>query len=241
VKTLTFISLSLLSGALAGIILALLNTAVVEPFIEQAIALEVQAAEAQGEVIDPVQLQMYRDWQIGGSVAGGAMLGLSYGALFGIVYAYTRKGLPGKSEIAKAVVLAGMMWFVLYMVVAVKYPANPPAVGDPETIYLRQSLYVAMIAVSGLAAVGSAAVYKKMGAKSPRKAVALAVYAGVTIVALVALPANPDEVTAPMDLVNSFRMASAATMTVFWVVLGAIFGAMWAKTKPHETAHVKAL
>ena len=240
-KTFTFISLSLLSGALAGIILALLNTAVVEPFIEQAIALEVQAAEAQGEVIDPVELKTYRDWQVGGSVAGGAILGLSYGALFGIVYAYTRKGLPGKSEIAKAVVLAGMMWFVLYMVVAIKYPANPPAVGDPETIYLRQVLYVAMIAISGLAAVGSAIVYKKMGAKGSGKAVALAMYAGITIVALVALPANPDEVTAPMDLVNSFRVASAATMTVFWVALGAILGAMWQKTKPHETAHVKTL
>jgi hypothetical protein len=240
-KTFTFIALSLLSGAFAGIILALLNTAVVEPFIEQAIALEVQAAEAEGEVIDPVELRTYRDWQIGGSVAAGAILGLSYGALFGIVYAYTRKGLPGKSEIARAVVLAGIMWFVLYMVVAVKYPANPPAVGDPETIYLRQSLYVVMIAISGLAAVGSAIVYKKMGPKSARKAVAPAIYAAVAIAAFVALPANPDEVTAPMDLVNSFRIASAATMTVFWVLIGVILGAMWAKTKPHETTQIKAL
>jgi predicted cobalt transporter CbtA len=240
-KTFTFIALSLLSGAFAGIILALLNTAVVEPFIEQAITLEVQAAEAEGEVIDPVELRTYRDWQIGGSVAGGAILGLSYGALFGIVYAYTRKGLPGKSEIAKAVVLAGMMWFVLYLVVAVKYSANPPAVGDPDTIYLRQALYVAMIAISGLAAVGSALVYRKMGTKSSRKAVALAVYAGITLVAFFVLPANPDEVTAPMDLVNNFRIASAATMTVFWVLIGAILGIMWQKTKLHETAQVKAL
>lgn len=240
-KALTFIAISLLSGVAAGIVLSLVNQAAVEPFIEQAIALEVQAAESQGEVIDPVELKTYRDWQIGGSVAGGAMLGLSYGALFGIVYAYTRKGLPGKSEIAKAITLAGIMWFVLYLVVAVKYPANPPAVGDPGTIYLRQSLYVAMIAISGLAAVGSALLYKKMGAKSSGKAVALAVYAGITITAFIALPANPDEVTAPMDLVNSFRIASAATMTVFWVVLGAILGAMWSKTRPHETAKIKAL
>ena len=28
------------------------------------------------------------------------------------------------------------------LMVAIKYPANPPAVGDPETIYYRQSLYV---------------------------------------------------------------------------------------------------
>ncbi|WP_415282176.1 CbtA family protein [Candidatus Nitrososphaera sp. FF02] len=237
-KAVTFIAISLLSGAIAGTILALINQAAVEPFIEQAIQLEVRAAEAEGEIIDPVELRAYRDWQLGGSVATGAIMGLSYGALFGIVYAYARKGLPGKTEVAKAMVLAGMMWFVLYMVVAVKYPANPPAVGDPVTIYLRQTLYIAMIAISGLAAVGSALVYRKMGAKSQRKAVAIAVYAGITIVAFFALPANPDAVTAPENLVNSFRIASAATMTVFWVLLGGILGAMWGRTKPHETAKI---
>ncbi len=240
-KALTFIAISLLSGAVAGVILSLVNQAAVEPFIEQAIALEVQAAEAEGEIIDPVELQAYRDWQIGGSVAAGAILGLSYGALFGIVFAYARKGLPGKSEVAKAVVLAGIMWFALYMVVAVKYPANPPAVGDPETIYFRMSLYVAMIAISGFAALGSAIVYKKMGAKSARKAAAPAIYAAVVIAAFAALPANPDAVTAPESLVSSFRVASAATMTMFWLMLGAILGVMWERTKPHEAARIKAL
>jgi predicted cobalt transporter CbtA len=237
-KAVTFIAISLFSGAIAGTVLALLNQAAVEPFIEQAIQLEVQTAEAEGEIIDPVELRTYRDWQLGGSVAAGAIMGLSYGALFGIVYAYTRKGLPGKTEVAKAVVLAGMMWFVLYMVVAIKYPANPPAVGDPGTIYLRQTLYIAMIAISGLAALGSAFVYRKMSAKSQRKAVAIAMYAGITIVAFFALPANPDAVTAPENLVNSFRMTSAATMTVFWVLLGGILGAMWGRAKPHETAKI---
>lgn len=240
-KALTFIAISLFSGALAGVILSLVNQAAVEPFIEQAIELEVQAAQAQGEVIDPVELQAYRDWQIGGSIAAGAIMGLSYGALFGIVYAYARKGLPGKGEVAKAITLAGIMWLVLYLVVAVKYPANPPAVGDPTTIYFRMSLYVAMIAISGFAALGSAVVYKKMGPKSARKAVAPAIYAAVAIAAFVALPANPDPVTAPESLVNSFRIASAATMTMFWVVLGTILGVMWEKTRPHETAKIKAL
>jgi predicted cobalt transporter CbtA len=240
-KALAFIAISLLSGAIAGIILSLVNQAAVEPFIEQAIELEVQAAQAQGEVIDPVALQAYRDWQVGGSVAAGAIMGLSYGALFGIVFAYARKGLPGKGEVAKAITLAGIMWFVLYMVVAAKYPANPPAVGDPETIYLRQALYAAMIAISGLAALGSAIVYRKMGAKNARKFIAPAIYAAVAIAAFVALPANPDPVTAPESLVNSFRIASAATMTLFWVVLGAILGIAWERTKPHEAAKIKAL
>jgi hypothetical protein len=30
-------------------------------------------------------------------------------------------------------------------------------------------------------------------------------------------------------------------MTMFWVLLGAILGALWDRTKPHETARIKAL
>jgi hypothetical protein len=30
-------------------------------------------------------------------------------------------------------------------------------------------------------------------------------------------------------------------MTLFWVVLGAILGIAWERTKPHEAAKIKAL
>jgi hypothetical protein len=48
------------------------------------------------------------------------------------------------------------MWFILFLVPALKYPANPPAVGDPETIYYGQSLYIAYLAISGFSALGLA-------------------------------------------------------------------------------------
>lgn len=240
-KTLTFIAVSLLSGLLAGAILAIVNQGVIIPFIERAIALENQHAMAQGEMIDPIAMDAYRLWQREGSIATGALLGISYGALLGLVFAYSRKSLPGKNNISKAIVLAGMMWVVIYLAVAIKYPANPPAVGSPDTINLRMLLYVAMLAVSGIAAIGSALLYKKMGPqKSARKGIALAMYIVVIIVAVFVLPANPDPVTAPMDLVDGFRIASASTMAMFWIILGAILGMLWDKTKPHETATAKA-
>lgn len=242
-KTLTFIAVSLLSGIIAGTVLALVNQGVVEPFIERAIGIENQKAVAQGEMIDPAAMNAYRLWQKEGSVGAGALLGLSYGALLGVVFAYSRKSLPGKNNVARAVLLAGIMWVVIYLAVAVKYPANPPAVGNPDTINLRMTLYVAMLGISGAAALGSAFIYKKMGPQksAARKAVAPAVYIAVVIAAVFALPANPDAVTAPMDLVNGFRVASASTMAMFWLVLGAVLGVLWDRTKPHETATVKAL
>lgn len=235
-KALTFIAITLLSGAIAGTILALVNQGVVEPFIEQAIEIENHQAAAKGEIINPTELAAFRLWQKGGSIAAGTVLGLSLGALFGLVFAYGRKMLPGSTNLKKALVLAAVMWAVLYLVPAIKYPANPPAVGDPGTIYLRMSLYVAILMISGVSALGLAIISRKV---TMNRFIEPAAYAGIIAVAFVALPANPDAITAPMDLVNSFRIASGATMTMFWTLLGAILGAFWDRTKPHETARVK--
>lgn len=238
-KALTFIAITLLSGALAGTFLGIINQGIVEPYINAAIEIENQAA-AQGEIIDPAELSAYRIWQRSGSIAAGAVLGMSLASLFGIVFAYGRLALPGSTNLKKALVLAGIMWLALYFVPAIKYPANPPAVGDPETIYLRQGLYMAMLAISGLSALSIGMAYKKMPPRFRRFA-APAAYAAIVAAAFFALPANPDEITAPMDLVNSFRIASGVTMTMFWVLLGAILGALWDRTKPHEAARIKAL
>lgn len=234
-KALTFIAITLLSGAVAGTVLGLANQAAVEPFIAQAIELENQQAASEGEMADPTELAGYRMWQRGGSIAAGAVLGTSLGALFGLVFAYGRSSLPGSSNLKKALVLAGIMWLVLYLVPAVKYPANPPAVGDPATIYERQGLYVAIIAISGLSALALALLRKRIG-----RVAAPAAYAAIMAAAFAFLPPNPDEITAPMDLVTGFRLASGSTMTMFWVLQGAILGALWDRLKPHEAATIKA-
>jgi predicted cobalt transporter CbtA len=238
-KTLTFIVISLLSGLVAGTVWALVNQGVVAPFIDRAISIESQKALARGEIVDPAAMNAYRLWQREGGIVSAAGLGLSYGALMGLVYAYCRRGLPGKSNIAKAAILGGILWIVVYFAVAIKYPANPPAVGNPETITLRQELYLAMWAISGSAAVVAAFVYRKMGQKSARKVIAPLIYASAVIVAFFVLPSNPDAVSVPMDLINGFRISSAATMAMFWIILGITLGALWDKTKPHETAEVK--
>ena len=56
--------------------------------------------------------------------------------------------------------------------------------------------------------------------------------------AYLGLPANPDTITAPIDLVRGFRIATAFTMSIFWGLLGVIFGLFWDKFKPHETVEI---
>jgi predicted cobalt transporter CbtA len=245
-KAITFIAITLLAGAIAGTILGILNQGVVEPYIEQAIALENEkAAVEEGEIVNPIEFNNYRLWQRGGEIAAGTILGTSIAALFGIVFAYSRKSIPGSSNKKKTLILAGIMWFVIFLVPALKYPANPPAVGDPETIYYRQTLYLAYLAISGFAALGVALMYRKMkeaiqSHKDMKMMTILpaTIYAVIMITAYLAMPPNPDAINAPMDLVKAFRIASGFTMTMFWGLLGIILGTFWDKTKPHERAKI---
>ena len=239
-KSLTFIFVSLLSGVIAGVILAGVNYFVAEPFIDQAIGIEVDNSIASGEVVDFDELSSYRVWQKEGTFAAGAFLGLTYGAILGIVYVISRKYLPSSDDRKKALILAAIMCLSLYVVPFIKYPANPPAVGDPETIGLRDSLYTNYQLASGLIALGVSIVMYKLRRIGYSKYVIIVIYLGLVASIYAIFPANPDEITAPMDLVNAFRAVTFGTMVMFYLVLGTIFGIMWNKFKPHETARITA-
>jgi hypothetical protein len=233
-KTGTFIAITLISGAIAGTILGAANQVIVEPYIERAIALEMRGAEQSGEIINPFEFAAYRFWQKGGEIAAGTILGMSLGSLFGIVFAYGRGSVPGSNDKKKALIIASIMWFTLFLVPALKYPANPPGVGDPETILYRQALYISFLAISGFSALGLAVLYRTLGPTNARKAVIPAIYAAILIGAYLAVPPNPDPINAPMDLVANFRIVSALTMSMFWGLLGITFGAFWDRVRPHE-------
>jgi predicted cobalt transporter CbtA len=146
-KAIAFIAITLLAGAIAGTIWGAINQIAVEPYIERAIELEMRNAAQSGQVMNnPSEFAAYRFWQKGGEIIAGTILGLSIGSLYGIVFAYTHGSISGiNNNKKKALIVASIMWFVLFFMPALKYPPNPPAVGNPETIYYRQSLYVVFI------------------------------------------------------------------------------------------------
>ena len=242
-KTLTFVIITLFSGVIAGIVLGLINQAVVEPFIDRAISIEMQRHVARGESIDTEQQSQYRMWQKGGEVVAAAIYGISLSALFGIVFAYSRHSLPGFTSTKKALFLSAIMFFVIFLIPALKYPANPPAVGNPSTIYYREMLYVGFIAVSGFSALALALSYRKLKTYLSKKKTTVMlivslIYAIIMIGAYMAFPPNPDKVTIPINLINSFRIASVCNIGIFWGVLGMIVGLFWDKLKIHETNRV---
>lgn len=234
-RILLFLGIAILSGALAGTILGIINLGLVEPYIDQAIGIEIQNSVSSGENVDLSENAHYRIWQKSGEVVAAAVYGISLGALFGIIFAYSKNALPGSNNKKKALFLAGILWFVLYLVVAIKYPANPPAVGNPETIYYREALYVAFIAISGFTALILALLWKRVKINS-KKIVFPLVYAGIMTAAYLAMPANPDPINISMELVQNFRVWTAVTIGIFWGLLGIIFGSLWDKfIRPEES------
>jgi predicted cobalt transporter CbtA len=238
-RTLLFIGIILLSGCVAGTVHGLVNLAIVEPYLDTAIGIENQHMFSSGEARDTpefwAEYYSYRAWQKGGQILAGAILGTSVGALFGMVFAYSKNVLPGNNFVKKALLLSIVMWTVIYIIPFAKYPANPPTVGDPETIMLRQTLYVSFIAISGLGALGFYQIYKKLD----KKFLAFLGYAAFISAVFVAMPANPDQVTAPNELVNGFRAASLVGASVFWLVVALVLGALWQKLQPDKIQQSK--
>ena len=171
------------------------------------------------------------------------ILGMSIGALFGVVFAYSRNSLPKGHTVKKTFVLAAIMWLTIFLIPFLKYPANPPTVGDADTVVLRGILYLSFIAISGFSAVGFSRLYKKLETKKYLAFVGYAIF--ITAVFFI-MPPSPiiewcyavsglchitDEVTAPMDLVNGFRTMSVVAVTTFWVAEAVILGLLWQKYK----------
>ena len=93
---------------------------------------------------------------------------MTFGSLLGIVFVFGRRIIPG-SNIKKALVLSGIIWLVIFMIPAIKYPANPPTVGDPDTIHYRQYLFISFILISGFTALGLSIIYTKINLESSIK------------------------------------------------------------------------
>ena len=235
-KTFLFILIVLVSGAFAGLIHGTVNFAIVEPYLDEAIGIENQNLFVSGEEEDTpqfwIEYDAYRDWQKGGQIFAGVILGVSIGSLFGIVYALSRDSLPGNHDVKKTMILAGLMWFSIYLIPFLKYPANPPTVGDGETVVLRSILYLVFIAISGLSVVGFYKLSQKL--EKNKKLLAVMGYGIFISVVFVIMPENPDEITAPEDLVNEFRIMSALGVTSFWVSIGIILGIFWNRLESNK-------
>ena len=248
-----------IAGAVAGLLAFVFARIFAEPQIAKAIDYEsgrdaAQAvldkaagitAEAEGPDIFSRTIQA----NVGIGV-GMVLFGVAMGALFAVAYAIClgRVGGLRPRNLALLVALGGFVG--MYLVPFIKYPANPPAIGHPETIKDRGNLYLAMVVCSVVFLVAAVWLGKRL---QPRfgnwNATLLAAGAYVVAIGIVMallpalgelsanvkeyghhatetpLPLTNSKGTIvypgfPADVLASFRFYSVAAQALLWATLG---------------------
>jgi predicted cobalt transporter CbtA len=214
-----------LVGLLAGIVAATFASIAGEPAIDEAIAIE--EANAAARPGDPAarnedDASVSRSDQRGVGLFGAYAL---TGAAFGALLALTAHGLRrGRPDPARRVVLAGVILAGAFTVAPwLKYPPNPPAVGDPGTLAERQTLYVTVMCIAAALGLGATILSRRLRAagwaEHRRLAVVVAAVAMPMLAAYALLPPAPDEVSVPATLVWRFRVASLGANLSLWATL----------------------
>ncbi|MPZ28388.1 MAG: hypothetical protein GEV12_18745 [Micromonosporaceae bacterium] len=218
----------LLAGLAAGVAAALVALFVVEPVIRDALVVEEARAAAEPAGAHEEEL-VTRTTQVIGGMLAAVVVALCLAVVLAVVFAAVRHRLPGGTDFGRLGALAAYGFVTVALLPGVKYPANPPAVGDPDTVTTRTlqyfSLIAAAIAVTWLAfAVRNA--LRRRDWPAPR-AVVVSTIAAVTgyVLLLVLWPANPDPIPADIaSLLWRFRLASLAELAALWGTLGLTMG-----------------
>jgi predicted cobalt transporter CbtA len=235
----------LLRGMLAGLIAGLFVFAFArwagEPQVDRAIAFEASMDQAKGEPPEPEMVSRKIQKNVG-LLTGTMIFATALGGIFGLVFAYSRGRLSQARPRVLAALIAGMGFITIVLVPSLKYPANPPSVGNPETIGIRTGAYFLMITVSVMAMVLS--VQAKRALSKSLDAWNASLLAALLFVIIVGISAHflpaIDEVPVgfPATLLWKFRIASWATHAVLWSVLGLLFG--WLTERRENTARSDA-
>src|SRR5262249_13186204 len=209
----------LVRGMLVGIAAAalayLFATVFGEPPVNSAIAFE-DARTAPG-MAGPEIVSRAVQSTLGLGVAA-LVYGAALGGIFGLAFAFAYGRLGSLTARATSVLVALVSFVAVFVVPYLKYPANPPSVGNPDTIGRRTALYFIMIAISVAAAVGAVIVARNLMPRLGLWNATLVVVGGFIVVVAVAgwlLPVV-DEVPAdfPATVLWRFRIASLGAQLV---------------------------
>lgn len=220
----------LMRGMLVGMVAGLLAFGFAkvygEPAVDRSIAFEGAAAQAKGE---PELVSRFVQSTVGLPI-GEIIYGGALGGLFSLIFAVAYGRFSRLSPKACSAVLALLCFIAAFAVPYLKYPANPPAVGESATIGLRTGLFFSMIGISIVAMMAAFSLKRWI---EPRIGTWNASLAGGLLflvlvgVAGVAMPAiNEVPGTFPASTLWQFRLASFGIQATLWGVIGLLFGTL---------------
>ena len=241
----TLLMRGMLIGVVAGLLSFCFLKVVGEPAVDRAIAFETAMDEAKDKAAadeamakgmpmpkeDPYPELVSRPVQAGlGLFTGVTIYNTAFGGLFALVFAlaYRRMGDFGARTTAALLAISGIV--AVYIVPNLKYPANPPSVGDPDTIGMRTGLYFAMIAISLAAMIAAWMIRNRLETRLGgwnATLIAGATYLVAVVLVALALPTvNEVPEAFPAVVLWQFRVASAGAQLIMWATIGLAFGAL---------------
>lgn len=254
----------LIVGLFAGLLAGTFAYVMGEPHIDSAIALEEAAGAAHTHDADgkgiPAEADeeplVSRHGQRAGLFLATTLYGVALGGIFAVGFALLRRKLRTTSDSYAALGLAAAGFVGIVLVPFLKYPPNPPAVGDPETITKRTVTYLLTLVI-GLLASWAAVAASRWSAASRRSAqsadaardtglvspvprlelrslaAGAAAFLATVVAAYLILPTvNEVPGSFPATLLWQFRFASLGTQAVLWLLLGFGFAALVDRRTP---------
>jgi predicted cobalt transporter CbtA len=230
---------ALLAGVLVGIALGVYVLVVVEPVITDAIVLEERLSDVhtQAELVvahtHGDDALVSRRGQLAGGFVASVALSVIVAGVFGTLFAAVRHRLPGRTVGFVSVAL----------IPGLKYPANPPAVGDAATVGERSVQWLSLVIVSMIAVffLSRLSVALRSRIDDAARCCFVAVASIGAFGALLALyPSTPDSISpdVPAALVWDFRLRSLGSLVLLWGGIGAGFGLFMNSLTQRDTATV---
>ena len=213
----------MLAGLAAGVLALIVAYLLGEPYVDKAIAFEeAHSHEHEMEVVS-------RSLQSTAGLATGVLVyGVAFGGIAALAYAFALGRVGRFSPRATALLLSGCALLAVYVVPFLKYPANPPSVGNPDTIGRRTTLYFLMMLLSVLLAIAATILGKRLAPSlgtwwaTVAAVAAFAVVIGLAFAFLPVINEVPQEF--PATVLWRFRLSALAIQLTLWTGFGLVFG-----------------
>ncbi|MGW5736089.1 MULTISPECIES: CbtA family protein [Streptomyces] len=216
----------LVAGGAAGLAAGLFSLLLAEPLMDRAIRAEERRSAVQEHARHHEEL-FTRSTQHAGLVVTTLVAGLAVGVLFAVAYALVHRRDPYAAPWPRAVAFAAAAFLAVSLLPALRYPANPPGVGDADTVGDRQALWCAALVIGALGMLLVRQVYVRLATRTdPVRQAAAALTTVAVLAVLFLLPDNPDPVPVDAVLLWEFRVLSIASHALLWAMFAAVFGGL---------------
>jgi predicted cobalt transporter CbtA len=239
------IARGLVAGAVGAVLAFLFARLCAEPVIGRAIAFE----EGRSDVLDAHGVHEHgaelftRGVQANAGLGFGVLIfGIAMGALFSVSFCVVSARARRIGPRSLSALLAAGAFAAVYLVPFVKYPPNPPAVGQADTIGARTGWYLVMALASVALAIAAVWLARRLAARlGAWNGGLLAAAAYVVAIAAVAVPLPSVDETPlpwrdasgaiiypgfPADVLYEFRVLSLGAQLVLWAAIGVVFATL---------------